>query len=130
MCGPNTCQNQGTCRALNTCPGDNICNNICDCDLTSFSGPTCDDGKVFLLVLIFTVPSKSCQSYILVDLSPVVQSLSLWSGALHLDLSSTSIPHHRDPILKWTSSLWASSQQGRMQSLLESTASLLTTTSS
>ena len=35
-CGQDTCANQGTCDRVSA---------SCDCDLTSFTGPRCTDGK-------------------------------------------------------------------------------------
>ena len=38
-CTPDTCANRGVCQDAWISPA-------CDCDLTSFTGPTCTDGRV------------------------------------------------------------------------------------
>ena len=40
-CTPETCANHGVCRT------DHHPRHPCDCDLTSFTGPRCSDGKLF-----------------------------------------------------------------------------------
>ena len=48
-CKAGSCGNQGVCRLRPSL------SNICNCDLTSFTGPTCLDGKLVDLV----VPSET-----------------------------------------------------------------------
>ena len=38
-CTPDTCSNRGVCQ-------DAWISSACDCDLTSFTGPTCTDGRI------------------------------------------------------------------------------------
>ena len=47
-CSQDTCANQGTCLNSVSTSG-----NVCDCDLTSFTGPRCSDGKMILCKILF-----------------------------------------------------------------------------
>ena len=46
-CSKDTCANQGTCLKSISTSG-----HVCDCDLTSFTGPRCSDGKMLLFFYV------------------------------------------------------------------------------